>query len=116
MGANQQLWVYTASNGTLMQLGNDGGADGPCLRLASGGGSQVISSQQDCTNVSAAWEAVQGKGTAGGQMLRSRADAGLCLSSAGGDVEAPVDEWCIANNNMCAAPMIRRPLTRVPLR
>ena len=29
MGSNQQLWVYTASNGTLMQLGNDGGADGP---------------------------------------------------------------------------------------
>ena len=54
----------------------------------------------------------QREGTAGGQMLRSRADAGLCLSSAGGDVEAPVDEWCIANNNMCT-PMIRRPLTLV---
>eukprot|EP00947_MAST-08B_sp_MAST-8B-sp1_P005045 g5045.t1 len=33
-------------------------------------------------------------------MFRSRADPGLCLSSAGAPVPANIDPWCIENNNM----------------
>jgi hypothetical protein len=100
MGASQQLWVYSKENGTLAQL-NQGAADGACLGLVHGTGPQVgqISPDQPngCGNVSAAWDAVGECASDGSAecvlQIKSRAEPTLCLSSAGGDVAAPIDEW-----------------------
>ena len=113
MGSQQQLWNFSAVDGTIRQLcrSNDMGCmvSPPCLALVNGTGPAVISTRDPeiCDSDAARWTSKATTTTsaaATGQQFVTKVAApggkGHCLTSAGKIVIAPVDPWCIQNNNM----------------
>ena len=108
IGSNQQAWNFSATGRIVQQqCGPQGNAcsGAACLALANGLGPAVIKTRgsttdEFCANTSAQWTA---RPVAAGTPLHQFASSAapeMCLTSAGEVVKAPVDPWCIANNNM----------------
>jgi hypothetical protein len=116
LGSPAQLWNFSAKSGQITQQcrAHDVSciANPPCLALVNGTGPMVISSRDPelCSAAAASWtpksvRALHARGDGNGGAPSSMFTVGgggekKCLTSAGAVATAPVDPWCLANNNM----------------
>ena len=106
-GGASQVFNYSKSSGFITQSTTNGPTPGQCLTFVSvtpGSGAQVVLPVH-ASSCNTSWDVLPVKGDRHGAVtLRIRegspsGGAGKCLAYTA-PVAAPIDEWCIENNNM----------------